>query len=116
MRSWRQSPVVRGVVIALLLWTAVDLTNAGLCALDNETATAVIAEVPMLRHADDAPASSPADVGHVDDCFCCSHCVRAGSLAMLSAPLTVVNALDASRAAKPQSTADSLYHPPLLLA
>lgn len=79
MGWWRHSRTVRAVVVALLLWTGADLTNPALCALDRERqapaaatddGSATLASLPG-QPAPDAPAAP-----HVDDCFCCSHCVE----------------------------------------
>lgn len=92
----------------LLAWTAVDLTASQLCALDAVPAAAV------TEQADAGEAQLPLapDPAHVDDCFCCSHCVDVKLIqtelvsSRLSAP---VRALD-ERA--PLGAARPLFHPP----
>ena len=54
-----------------------DLTSPSLCALDNEGASQAIASDETGIHASGAPASRlPVLPPHIDDCFCCSHCVE----------------------------------------
>ena len=74
MRSWRFTVLWRVVALSLLLWTAVDLADVTACALDNERlGTLGSSQDSIIAHRD-APGN-PAPPVHVDDCFCCSHCV-----------------------------------------
>lgn len=98
----------------LLLWTAADLSNASLCALDNE-------ETRPLPYSADASLQESTPTGvpeqaprqHIDDCFCCSHCVDVQALS----PATVVTLVDLQHAppvlAQPRLFGSPLYHPPL---
>ena len=67
--------VCYAVAILLLAWTAADLTNASLCALDNEgTAPATAGPTSPASTMDDGTtqrAPEPASP-HLDDCICCS--------------------------------------------
>lgn len=98
----------------LLLWTAADLSSASLCALDNEgtgglpySAAASLQESSTGRVPDQTPQQ------HIDDCFCCSHCVDVQALS----PSTVVMRVDLQRTplvlAQPHLFGSPLYHPPL---
>lgn len=78
MRWWRHSALSRAVAFVFLLWTAADLSNASLCALDNEdtSSTAAPSTAGGAVVKDDLSSSlPPVQAPHVDDCFCCSHCV-----------------------------------------
>lgn len=112
MPWWRQRRLVRTIVIALLLWTAADLSNASLCALENEGTGAfqVSTGTTLL---DSSDGQVPAQVPHVDDCFCCSHCVEVqpASPAALSIPVEMRRA--AVLLAAPRVFGSPLYHPPL---
>jgi hypothetical protein len=116
MRSWRRSGLARAAVAVLLLWTAVDMTNASLCALDNEDGGAVVAtgELPRIMGTTSSPVSpvAPASAAHVDDCFCCSHCVRPGLRAPIPAPLAIVRVTAPPAVQAIQSASDPLDHPP----
>jgi len=115
MRAWCRSGLVRATVVVLLLWTAVDMTNASLCALDSEGGVNVAAgDAPRIAGATSPPVSpgAPADAAHVDDCFCCSHCVRPGLRAPISAPLAIVRVTAPPAVQAIQSASDPLDHPP----
>jgi hypothetical protein len=114
MFSWRHSRLVRVVAVFLLLWAAADMSNASLCAQENEDGGfSVSASAPAVR--DDA-ASTPAHapVQHVDDCFCCSHCVEVIDIApaLLSSP--VASEFQMAGSGAPRSFGSRLYHPPLV--
>lgn len=98
----------------LLLWTAADLSNASLCALDNEGKNAVsFSAFATLSDASDAPAPDQTPQQHIDDCFCCSHCVDVHAFA----PATVVMPVKLQRTplvlAAPRLSGAPLYHPPI---
>lgn len=115
MSWWRRSGIARLVVVGLLSWTAADLANASLCALDHEQELAASpASGPTVLTAAHAPSGQAADEPmHVDDCFCCSHCVELSRL---------LPAIDSEPAAPdaptpvtlvPRLFGLQLYHPPL---
>jgi len=103
------------VATVILIWTAADLTNASLCALDSDELGAAYAASlsPTLSSGTTERApSQPAP--HIDDCFCCSHCVDmqvrvpavvAEPVARREPPLDV---------AVPHGFGFPLYHPPLV--
>ncbi|MEO8682061.1 MAG: hypothetical protein ABI665_23645 [Vicinamibacterales bacterium] len=113
MRSVRQSPLVPLFAMLLLLWTAADLSNMSLCALEREGTNAV----PLTASAvlvDTATTPKPVPPApHIDDCFCCSHCVEVATLI----PATVSMAVDVRIAHAdvflPRIFGSLLYHPPL---
>lgn len=113
MRWWRHSRLVHAVAMLLLLWTAADLSNASLCALDNEgTGPFPVSTGATLQDSSDSqvPAQAPQ---HIDDCFCCSHCVDVKALT----PAALATPADAQRTplvlAAPRLFGSRLYHPPL---
>ena len=98
----------------LLLWTAADLSNASLCALDNEGQEVVsLSAHATLSDGSDAPAPDQTPQRHIDDCFCCSHCVDVQAFA----PSTLVMPVELQRTplvlAAPRLFGSPLYHPPL---
>lgn len=107
--------LARVVAVMLLAWTAVDLTATRLCAAD-AVAMATASGSPEARpDGGDGPASGrPARQSHIDDCFCCSHCVNVAVpeplLAVTAAPPRDV----ASRVRIPFDDGHPLYHPPQL--
>ena len=113
MRWWRYSRLAQTVSLILLLWTAADLTNTSLCALENEDigfdsvgTTATLIDSPSSQ----APVPAPP---HIDDCFCCSHCVDVKVLS----PATLAMPVDLQHMplvlASPRIFGSPLYHPPL---
>lgn len=62
------------MVLLLLTWTAVDLTNESLCALDS-TEFGTGGALTGTEKDDGKPLPGQETPRHVDDCFCCSHCV-----------------------------------------
>ena len=117
VHSLRNSAIVRAVAILLLVWTAADLTDAGLCALDQEgtgaplpTHTTVIRGVPGGY---DNPGSRSA---HVDDCFCCSHCVDSSGFVVVHAAPHALTVVRCELFAGPRSIPRLLDHPPQLLS
>jgi len=116
MRWWRRSALSRVVALTILLWTGADLSNSSLCALENEGAAAPASAGPGSiggTIVDGTTPQAPQPVsGHVDDCFCCSHCVDvAGFL-----PANVATIANSPRVplvvAAPRIFGSPLYHPP----
>lgn len=110
---FRRCRFVRRLAVLFLLWTAVDLLDVQLCALDRWA----------LPHSSTAERHEPASLNAstttnaptaplADDCFCCSHTVMS---ACAPAP-TLVARMD--RATVALETKHStlvrppLYHPP----
>ena len=116
--AWcRRSRLAQAVTIVLLLWTTVDLTNLSLCALENEnarpSAAAILASTTFDQALHDQIPPLPARP-HVDDCFCCSHCVELQSLAPPLASVSVNRELQPLVLAAPRLFGSRLYHPPLV--
>jgi hypothetical protein len=110
---FKRSALARVVAIVFLTWTAVDLTNANLCALDQEGAQPRHACTTVAPHfCDVQPSSAPV---HIDDCFCCSHCVNAVALVSLSEAAMFVHLLPPERAAALRLLSSPPDHPPQLL-
>ena len=116
MRWWRHSRLAQTVSLILLLWTAADLTNASLCALENEGTGFSSVEATATQIVDSSSSQAPVPVPappHIDDCFCCSHCVDVQVLW----PATLAMPVDLQHAplvlASPRIFGSPLYHPPL---
>jgi hypothetical protein len=113
MRWWRESRLVQAVVMLLLLWTAADLSNASLCALDNEGQPIQLSAAHASLDSSSAQLPDQTPQHHIDDCFCCSHCVEHQSVA----PAAFVAHAEMQRPplvlAAPQRDGFPLYHPPL---
>ncbi len=116
MRSWRHSALSRAVVLAILVWTGADLGNASLCALENESeeptsAIAATGDCLVLRGASESDVP-PAQAPHVDDCFCCSHCVEVAWVGPALGATIVPGPRVPSILSAPSNLGSSLYHPP----
>lgn len=111
MRSPRFHRIVRIGVMVLLAWTALDLTAPSLCALDAE-GQSTDAAYSVNDTEPSIPADVPAEPGHVDDCFCCSHCVEPTALPAPAGLEFVVTQYRALPDSLPLSAALPLYHPP----
>lgn len=113
MRWWRHSLLARVVATVILLWTAADLTNASLCALDSDEfgPSAAVAFTPTVSDSptDQAPQPAP----HIDDCFCCSHCVDVQVLAPAIATAPIARREPPAEVTVPDGFGFPLYHPPL---
>lgn len=109
MRSAQFRKASRAIAWLFLAWVGIDLGYPSLCALDQENplnlavATSVDAASP--------DGTTPVPPAHIDDCFCCSHCVDVSSIAS-SVPLwsVVFVPLPIDRAPFPSGYPP--YHPP----
>ena len=111
MRSPRFRRIVRIIAVVLLAWTALDLTAPSLCALEADV------ERPGSGHAAitaaaSTPPGAPVEEAHVDDCFCCSHCVEPTAVPAPSGLQFVVNRYRTLPDGIPPSPVLQLYHPP----
>jgi hypothetical protein len=114
MRSWRRCRLVKAVVMVLLLWTAADLTNSSLCALENEDAPlAPVSGSVTLVDGSRNSIPPPQPPQHIDDCFCCSHCVDVQALLPAMATAPVARRRTPLVLATPRIFGSALYHPPL---
>lgn len=66
----------RLTAIMLLSLVAFDLSSPSLCALDSPSPAQATQQAGGDASSKDAEL--PAAPTHVDDCFCCSHCVQPG--------------------------------------
>lgn len=114
MRLLKRSALARGLALVLLMWTAVDLTNTSLCALDQEDSQPRHACTTLAPHFCDVQPSSSAPV-HVDDCFCCSHCVNGVALVSLPAAMLFLP-VPTERASALRLLSRLLDHSPQLLS
>lgn len=115
MRWWRHSRLARAVAMILLLWTGADLTNASLCALDSDQIGATFSREYALTVSAESTNPTPSQPSHhIDDCFCCSHCVDVQVLV----PSVVAELITRREApfdvAVPHGFGFPLYHPPLV--
>ena len=114
MGWWRHSVLSRTVALTILLWTAADLSNASLCALDNEDAVPFGSSVGLVLMLNDArtPQVPPSAPAHVDDCFCCSRCVEVTAVVVPDAPSVETQSQIPFVAYAPRIFGCPLYHPP----
>jgi hypothetical protein len=97
--------------MVLLLWTAADLTNSGLCALDSEDPLGVPASnEAALDQSVPNPVPFNAPAPHIDDCFCCSHCVDVQGLAPALVSIPVHREVPPLVLAAPSGFHAPLYH------
>jgi len=99
-----------------------DVMGFDLCVLEEEQAQGGFhgegEQASPSALANTTPASAPASPGqapHVDDCFCCSHCVEPTSLAP---PIDLSQAErrePVGRLGFVEDRANDLFHPPQLL-
>ena len=105
---------VRAVAMLILLWTAADLSNASVCALDNEgSGTFSGGPGALLQSGSARQSPPPAPWQHVDDCFCCSHCVDVQVLSPVPLAMSVAFQHAPVVPAAIRIFGSPLYHPPL---
>ena len=98
------------VAVILLLWTAVDIANAQLCAVDQQPLSTVTSQ----RITDKTP--QPQAPAGADDCFCCSHTVQAATVSV-STPLFAPREGSSQIQARSPFTIDrQIDHPPQAFA
>ena len=100
----------RAVACVLLAWVALDLGYPSLCALDQEVPAMSLSAAALDAHPTDGGA--PDRPAHIDDCFCCSHCVDVASVQRSSALPWAGLPVSLPADAAPLPTAYPLYHPP----
>jgi hypothetical protein len=104
--------VLRWCATVLLLWTAIDVMAPGLCALEREhEETAAAATVAPARAL--PPAGDSTSAPHVDDCFCCSHCVDIWRLDAVAAPADLIQRFVIHEQRPADHVPPPPYHPPL---
>ncbi len=115
MRWWRHSRLAHLVVMLLLLWTAVDLSHAGLCALESEGGAPIGAgpvSVAGTIFDGRTPQTPQSESAHVDDCFCCSHCVGVTAVLPPVGPMLVNSPQTTLVLSTPRIFGSPLDHPP----
>jgi hypothetical protein len=116
--------VLRWCATVLLLWTAIDMMAPGLCALEREhddvAVAAAVAEavetagVPARLAPNEAlPPGDSTSAPHVDDCFCCSHCVDVWRLDAVAAPADLIQRFVVHEQRVVDNVPPPPYHPPL---
>lgn len=98
--------------LVLLAWTATDLTATQLCPADGMAPVAVAdLNLTPTTFPDPVPAN-PAQSSHVDDCFCCSHCVNIAAFdtAMFIGAIRACESVASVRILF--ADGHPLYHPP----
>lgn len=108
--------VCRIVALVILTQTALDLSNAALCALDAEEFPAIALQTGDAVQAGEAGRSVPVDARHIDDCFCCSSCVDVAAATMVMPVALVTRAADAPRDRRVPLVSRLFFHPPQLLS
>ena len=106
----RLRTTARTVAWVLLAWVAVDLGVPNLCALEREQGFAISGSSTAV--APDDGGGIPIAPPHVDDCFCCSHCVDVTQVSGATAPPLADTRVVLPPAAIPFPFGLSLYHPP----
>lgn len=117
MAWWRHSRIVQAVAVLILLWTGADLINPSLCALDREQERLVIVSDAADATVDaviGAALPTAPDASHVDDCFCCSHCVEVTALVTRPRSAPASRKVDSLVLPEPRLFGAQLYHPPLV--
>ena len=106
-RSFRR--IARLFASVLLVWTAADVCDYGLCPHHREPlggfAQTAVREGAAQTHA-------PTDVG--DDCFCCSHVVDVRTPFRVTLGYALAWRVSDDHAGEPHVTSNPLYHPPLV--
>lgn len=106
----RARRIGRVFAVALLLWTAADLVDFGLCENSRVSlglyteATVQAAASPEVHHHGE---------GQCHDCFCCSPYVDVKAPFVIDAGIEGTPAVPTDPVLLPFVTAARLYHPPL---
>lgn len=105
--------LIRATAWLFLAWTALDLGVPSLCALDQERESPPIYSSSERIAAPSTPNESTPDAPvHVDDCFCCSHCVNVTALHALATLAFVGTDLALPSDSVPVAAGYPPYHPP----
>ena len=105
--------VLRWCATVLLLWTAIDMMAPGLCALEREHDESVVSAATVAPDQALPPAGDSTSAPHVDDCFCCSHCVDIWRLDAVGAPADLVQRFVVHEQRPADYVPPPPYHPPL---
>ena len=102
---------VRAAAWLLLGLVALDLGNPSLCALDQEMPSIPVSAAATLD-AGSTDGGAPIRPVHVDDCFCCSHCVDVASAQSPAKLAWASIRIQLPTDSAPLPTAYPPYHPP----
>jgi hypothetical protein len=105
--------VLRWCATVLLLWTAIDVMAPGLCALEREHEESSAAASSVAPDRALPPTSDSTSAPHVDDCFCCSHCVDIWRLDAVGAPADLIQRFVIHEQRPVEFVPPPPYHPPL---
>ena len=96
----------------LLVLTAVDLRLPAFCALDQRRPPASDVSAARFDESHSPDNSTPPSPVHIDDCFCCSHCVNVTAIPPLEILTTVRLDLPLPADMVPVAAGYPPYHPP----
>lgn len=110
----RLGRIHRFVVLLILAWTALDLGYPVLCSLDREQIGSTYFAQDVIGASSSSSSEKPATPGHVDDCFCCSHCVTFTDVTSAQRTMGTVRQQKIDPPTAPLFRAFPIYHPPQL--
>jgi hypothetical protein len=105
--------VLRWCATVLLLWTAIDVMAPRLCALEREHEESAASVSTVASDRALPPANDSTSAPHVDDCFCCSHCVDIWRLDAAGAPADLIQRFVIHEQRPVEFVPPPPYHPPL---
>ena len=108
----RVGRVQRFVVLLILGWTALDLGYPVLCALDREQSDSTYYAQDVIEPPSSSNSETPTSPGHIDDCFCCSHCVTVTDAAPAERTVSTVRQENIAPLTAPLFRTFPIYHPP----
>ena len=104
---YRQTPVVRAVALALILWLGLDLAAKGVCCQDE-----LMPDATASGWATNCPGSeSPTDRSPADTCLCCALVVGPAGIHIPPPRQEAVLVPDVHPSDRP-GIRPVLYHPP----
>lgn len=109
MRSVRFHTMARTVTWVLFAWVAVDLGVPSVCALDQEGQSTPSWATNVDISTDNGLPDQPV---HIDDCFCCSHCVNVTAVSLLVMTPWADTDVSLPPADTPFPSSYPPYHPP----
>ena len=110
--STRFGRVQRFVVLLILGWTALDLGYPVLCALDREQSGSTYYAQELSEAPSSSNSETPKNPVHIDDCFCCSHCVTVTDVTPADRTVSTVRQENIAPLSPPLVCTFPVYHPP----
>lgn len=104
------------VALVILAWTALDLTNSALCALEQEQFSPSAGDNFAFSISLESEGTVPPIQNHVDDCFCCSHCVTVVDVTPASWQSALARRASVVPVSTPVLRTFPVYHPPQIFA